>query len=241
MCGRFTLSTPAERLAELFGLDEVPSLAPRYNIAPSQGAPAVRLTAEGKRHLELLHWGLVPSWAKELSVGYRMINARAETAAEKPAFRKAMRERRCLVLADGFYEWQKRGRGRKQPWYIALKDRRPFAFAGLWERWHPPAAEGATEAAPVLQSCTLLTTQPNALVAELHDRMPVILQPGDYDAWLDPAERDPEKLKPLLRAFPAEEMVAFEVSSRVSSPVNDDPGCCAPLPTVESLLPLLDR
>jgi putative SOS response-associated peptidase YedK len=231
VCGRFSLGAASDVLAEIFDLDEAPVLAPRYNIAPSQAVAIVR-AVDGKRQLEMMHWGLIPSWDREPTVGYRMINARAESAAEKPAYRRALRERRCLVLADGFYEWQRRGSGRKRPHYITRRDRRPFAIAGLWERWRDPQR---ADAAPLL-SCTLLTTAPNELVAELHDRMPVILDGADHPLWLDPEVREADRVKPLLRALPASELCAFEVSTLVNSAAFDGPECCAPLAPQPSLL-----
>ncbi len=228
MCGRFTLTTTAEDLANCFELSQPLGLAPRYNIAPTQQVAAVRAVVEdgGERRLLLLRWGLVPSWARDLRVGNRMINARAETASQKPAFRSAFRARRCLVPADGFFEWRRRGKQR-QPHYIQMRDGRPFAFAGLWERWVDP------ETGQVVESCTLLTTTPNELVETIHDRMPVILQPGDYDRWLDPQVNDPAQLEPLLRPFPADEMTAFPVSTRVNSPRNDDPACISRMEQTE--------
>ena len=217
MCGRFTMASPGEAVAELFELPVVPELAPRWNIAPTQAVAAVRADAAGGRELVGLHWGLVPSWAKERAIGARMINARAETVAEKPAFRAALRARRCLIVADGFYEWQKAG-ARKQPWHIRMRDGRPFAFAGLWERW----AAGPDE---VLDSCTIVTTTPNGVVAPIHDRMPVILERGDYAAWLDPGQRDPARLQPLLRPHPDVAMEAWPVGLRVNNPANDDASC----------------
>lgn len=227
MCGRFTFATAPQALVELFGLDEVPDLTPRYNIAPSQGAPVVRVVLAGeqqRRELRLLRWGLVPSWAKDPAVGNRMINARSETAASKPAFRAAFKRRRCLVLADGFYEWQARGKGRgKQPHLIRLRHGGPFAFAGLWERWRE-APDGEE-----LHTCTLLTCAPNELVAPIHDRMPVILPPEAYAPWLDPELQDVAQLQQLLRPYPAGEMEAFPVSPRVNSPRVDDPDVAAPI------------
>ena len=221
MCGRFTLSTSPEELARCFQVVELPGLSPRYNIAPTQQVATVRAVVQeqgGARELRLLRWGLVPSWAEDLRVGNRMINARSETAAKKPAFRSAFRKRRCLVLADGFFEWRRRGKSR-EPHFIYMRDRRPFAIAGLWEQWADP------EDGEVTESCTLLTTGPNELVEQIHDRMPVILEPGDYDLWLDPQVSDPEQLEPLLRPYPAAEMTSHAVSSRVNSPRNDDPSC----------------
>jgi putative SOS response-associated peptidase YedK len=221
MCGRFTLITPAETIAEQFQLPEVPSLSPRYNIAPTQPVAAVRQSPEkGGPELAMLHWGLIPFWAKDPKIGARMINGRSETVAEKPAFRAAFRRRRCLVPADGFYEWQRLERG-KQPFYIRPRDDRPFAIAGLWEHWEGPG--GAVE------SCTLLTTEPNDLVRPLHNRMPVILHPQDYDLWLDPGVQEPALLQPLLRPSPPEEMLAYPISRWINKPANEGPRCIEPL------------
>jgi putative SOS response-associated peptidase YedK len=234
MCGRFTLTDPDQDLAVQFNLPEIPELKPRYNIAPTQPVAAVRVVTSAEtgpaRELALLHWGLIPFWAKDPKIGARMINARSETVAEKPAFRAAFRRRRCLVLADGFYEWKKIERG-KQPFYIRLQDGRPFAFAGLWEHWKAPKdpadTSGAGQGATV-QSCTLLTTEPNDLIRPLHNRMPVILHPGNYDLWLDPEVEQIERLRPLLGAYPPEEMEAYPVSRFVNKPGNDDPRCIEP-------------
>jgi putative SOS response-associated peptidase YedK len=219
MCGRYTLKTPVEKLAEEFSFGASPvELPPNYNVAPTQQVAAV-LEEGGERHLELLRWGLIPSWADDPGIGSRMINARSETAPEKPSFRRAFRERRCLIPADGFYEWQ-RTNGAKQPYYIRMKEERPFALAGLWESWRDGSG-------PEIRSCTILTTKPNALTAEIHDRMPVILPPGSYDAWLDPeAERD--ELYGLLAPYPEDEMEAYPVSRFVNSPQNNDPRCIEP-------------
>ncbi len=220
MCGRFTLRAPASVIAEQFSLFEVPWLKPRFNIAPTQPVPVVRMTprqAAPQRQFVFLHWGLVPSWAKDSTIGNRMINARAETAADKPAFRTALRRRRCLIVADGFYEWQAAGK-RRQPMFIHIRDDRPLAFAGLWESW-----EGADHSA--LESCTILTTAANDLVRPIHDRMPVIVAPADYAGWLDPAVQSPEPILPLLRPYPGELMEAYAVSTRVNSPAQDDQRC----------------
>ena len=224
MCGRYSITTPIEALARLFRLDgPLVNLAPRYNVAPSQTVPVIRPKpddgGEG-RALAMLRWGLVPSWAKDPAIGTRMINARAEMAAEKPAFRAAMRARRCLVPADGFYEWRKLGKA-KQPYLIRLADGGPFAFAGLWERWQGP--DGA-----LVESCAILTTTANPLCAPIHPRMPVILAPADHAAWLDIAGRDAAALGPLLRPYPAAGMVAYPLTSHVNSPRNDDPACRQP-------------
>lgn len=232
MCGRFTLTQSAETIAEAFDLADLPPLAPRYNIAPTQPAPAVRMTGS-QRQFTYLTWGLVPSWAKDPAMGARMINARAETVAEKPAFRSALKYRRCLIVADGFYEWQlpshaadstSKGKSRsaKQPFYFCLADRRPFAFAGLWEHWQSP--DGSE-----IESCTLITTAANDLMQHVHDRMPVILQPQDYDLWLDPDLQSPQALQPLLVPYPSEAMTHYPVSTQVNSPRNDSPTCVEPI------------
>jgi putative SOS response-associated peptidase YedK len=227
MCGRFTLTDPDADLAVQFNLPEIPELAPRYNIAPTQPVAAVRVAANGSgREMVLLRWGLIPFWAKDPNIGTRMINARSETVGEKPAFRAAFKRRRCLVVADGFYEWQKQN-GTKQPFYVRLRDARPFAFAGLWESWEGPDANP-------IESCTLLTTQPNDLLRVVHSRMPVILQPQDYELWLDPEVQEPQRLQPLLRPYSAEEMETYAVSRYVNSPDNDDPRCIDPLPSQQS-------
>lgn len=214
MCGRFTLATPATQLATQFQLAAVPDIVARYNIAPTQQVAAVRATEAG-RELALLRWGLVPSWAKDLSMGAKLINARSETAAEKPAFRSAMRQRRCIIPADGFYEWQAQAGG-KQPFHIRLADHGTFGLAGLWEQWKSP--EGSW-----VQSCTILTTSANSLMQPLHDRMPVILPPERYDLWLDPGLHDVAPLQELLAPFPAEALVAVPVSKAVNKVGNDGP------------------
>jgi putative SOS response-associated peptidase YedK len=218
MCGRYTLASPTERLAEEFGVDASSiELAPNYNVAPTQTVAAV-LGEGGQRRLEVLRWGLIPPWADDPGIGSRMINARSETAPGKPSFRRAFRERRCLIPADGFYEWQ-RTNGAKQPYYIHMEDGRPFAFAGLWESWSKGEGE--------IRTCTILTTGANALVGEVHDRMPVILAHDAYDVWLDPAsERD--ELTGLLAPYPEDEMEAYPVSRFVNSPSNNDPRCIEP-------------
>ena len=219
MCGRYTLKTPVEKLAEEFGFDDFSvELPPNYNVAPTQGVAAV-LEEDGRRRLEVLRWGLIPPWADDPQIGSRMINARAETAPEKPSFRRAFRERRCLIPADGFYEW-KRMNGGKQPYYIHMREGRPFAFAGLWESWKD-------DDGPEIRSCTILTTQPNALAGEIHDRMPVILPQGSYDVWLDP-EAEKDELYGLLAPYPEDEMEAYPVSRFVNSPSNNDPRCIEP-------------
>jgi putative SOS response-associated peptidase YedK len=224
MCGRFTLTQSAEVLAELFELDEVPKFVPGYNIAPTQPIPVLRATKETRRQFDYLYWGLIPSWSKDPSIGARMINARAETVTEKPSFRTAFKRRRCLILADGFYEWQKTG-SKKQPYYFQLKDHRPFGFAGLWEHWQSPEGDP-------IESCTIITTAANETMRPIHDRMPVILQPQDYDVWLDPTLQATEQLLPLLRPYSDAEMQDYPVSTKVNSPQNDSPDCIQPLEAV---------
>ena len=219
MCGRFTLKTSREIVANLLDLAEILELPPRYNIAPTQSIAAVRLDAAAARELVLLRWGLIPSWADDPSIGSRLLNARAETAATKPSFRAAFRARRCLILADGFYEWQKIPGG-KQPFYIRMQDDAPFAFAGLWEHWQH---EDKT-----IESCTILTTAANKLMRPLHDRMPVILPRDTYRHWLDPGCDDREMLMQMMRPYPAEDMLAYCVSTLVNKYQNDNAKCVAP-------------
>ncbi len=217
MCGRFTLRTSPQEVAKTFGLLDVPDYRLRYNVAPTQQVLTITLR-DGKRQGSIRCWGLVPSWADDPKIGYRLINARADTVASKPSFRSAFKRSRCLVVADGFYEWKKGVDAKtKQPFYIRLKKDRPFAFAGLAERW---SRNGET-----IESCTLITTDPNELMAEIHDRMPAILPADDYDLWLDPEFEGKEKLVSLLRPYPADEMTAYPISTLVNSPKNDVPAC----------------
>lgn len=220
MCGRFSLDTSTQRIKEHFDLDQTPELFARYNIAPSQSVPAVR-AAGSSRELVMLHWGLLPFWAKDEKSAYSMINARAETVATKPAFRSAFRQHRCLIPASGFYEWKEEGRI-KQPYHFRMRDGDVFAFAGLWEHW-----EG--EGGKVIESCSIIVTDANELLRPVHDRMPVILDSGDYATWLDPHGHDADSLVPLLKSYPAERMEAYPVSRRVSKPVYDDPECAVPI------------
>lgn len=220
MCGRFTLRlTPAE-LQQVFDLFREPDVVPRYNIAPTQSIPVIRRTNQGNE-LSMMRWGLIPSWSKDVKIGASLINARSETAAIKPAFRSAFKRRRCLIPADGFYEWRKTGTKTKQPYHIGLKHGAPFAFAGLWETWTSP--EGGK-----LDSCTILTTEANSLLKNLHDRMPVILHSGDRDAWLDP-EIPSESLTSLLTPYPSEEMRTYPVSTAVNKASHDQPDCVQPV------------
>jgi putative SOS response-associated peptidase YedK len=211
MCGRFTLTIDINTIAKTFGVAPSLEAAPRYNIAPTQ--EVVSILSNGTAHLDWLQWGLIPSWAKDASIGSKMINARAETLAEKPSFKRLLRSRRCLVPADGFYEWKKERSG-KIPMYITLKDGSPFAFAGLWDLWRDP--EGRQ-----IRTCTLITTEPNAVVAPIHDRMPVILPPEARDLWLDNAIQDEHALLPLLSPYPAEAMTARAVSRLVNNPKSE--------------------
>ena len=224
MCGRFTLRTPAHRLADAFGVRELPNLPPRYNIAPTQDAAVVRHAQEGERELAMLRWGLVPPWSAGPESAYSMINARAETVTTKPAFRAAFRHRRCLVPADGFYEWQKVNGG-KQPYLVELADGDPFAFAGLWERWEGQSGEG-------IESFTIIVTEANEVLRPIHDRMPVIVDPPEHDLWLDGGPTVAQAAENLLRPYPAERMVAHPVSRRVNNPRYDDPTCVAAPQTI---------
>ncbi len=222
MCGRFTLVAPGDAIAELFNLAGAPDISPRYNIAPTQPVAGVRISqAEKARELTYFHWGLIPRWAKDPSIGSRMINARSETAAEKPSFRAAMRYRRCLIPSDGFYEWKKVN-GQKQPMRVQIKEGGVFAIAGLWEHWQ--SHDGSE-----IESCTLLTTNPNEKLRPIHNRMPVIIHPDDFKLWLDPGVQDPADVQHLLRPYPAEDMSFYPVSTHVNSPHNEDPSCIEPL------------
>lgn len=229
MCGRMVLTRSVAEIADFFGaLMSDLELVPRYNVTPSLDIPAIRATAEGakegQRALALLRWGLVPAWAKDPSIGNRMINARSETAAEKPSFRAAMRRHRCLIPADGFYEWAKPASkgARKTPYYFKLKGGDPMAIAGLYESWTN------RETGEQVDSCTLLTTEANATVRPVHDRMPVLLDRRDFELWLDPKTQDPAVVVPLLVPAAPDRFESFAVSDHVNSPGNDDPSCIAP-------------
>ena len=219
MCGRFGISASAEELALLLEIDpgEIGEMRPHFNIAPSTKAPIVRHNTEGTKRLHWVRWGLVPSWAKERKIAHKLINARSETVNLKPAFRAAFERRRCLVLADGFYEWKREGKA-KQAYHIGLSDEAPFAMAGLWER-HSDPAEGDT-----LDTFTILTTQANALLSPIHHRMPVILAPQDHETWLS-RESHGRDVMNLLRPCPDEILATWPVSSLVNSPANQGPEC----------------
>lgn len=212
MCGRFTLALPPELIAEVIGGIEQNHLQPRYNIAPTQLVAVIRQDTRGRRYLGYLRWGLIPSWAKDASSGSRMINARAETVHEKPAFRHAFRSRRCIIPASGFYEWQTEA-GKKQPLYIRMKDDGPMIFAGLWESWRSPEGE-------IVESCTILTTTSNSLIRPIHDRMPVILDRSAWDIWLSP-DAAREQLTTHLQPFPPDLLAMYPVGTGVNSPRND--------------------
>jgi putative SOS response-associated peptidase YedK len=232
MCGRYVSATPPEQLAEEFHVDAVKAdaLPPKYNVAPTDEVYAVAISRDGLRQLGTFKWGLVPSWAKDPSIGSRMINARAETISEKPAFKRLLQKRRCILPADGFYEWQKLGdenakKPRKQPFFIRRRDGKPLALAGLWEVWKPRDEPDADW----LRSATIITGEPNELVGRIHNRMPVILPESAWDTWLDPANEDADALTKLLVPYPAEEMEAYPVNPFVNTVQNDGPHLIDPL------------
>jgi putative SOS response-associated peptidase YedK len=218
MCGRYTLKATNEQILSEFKALRIQSneLRERFNIAPSQIIPVVRQN-EQERELSDLKWGLVPSWAKDVSIGNRMINARGESLTEKPSFRNAFRSRRCLIPASGFYEWKREADKGKQPFYFYLKDKTVFGFAGLWEEWTD------TETGELLESCTIITTEANEVLAPVHDRMPVILKSENYEEWLDPKNADTDDLQRLLKPYPEEEMLSHAVNRQVNSPSFDSP------------------
>lgn len=221
MCGRYTLRTRLNELLQFYSVESQLQWEPRFNIAPSQSIAAIRNDPDGdKRELAALRWGLIPSWADDIRIGNQLINARAETIVTKPSFKQASKSRRCLVLADGFYEWKKSGKT-KQPYFIQMADERPFVFAGLWERW--------AKSQPAIESCTIITTTPNALVADIHDRMPAILSEATATLWLDRNVKDTDTLTPLLVPYPADKMVAYPVSPFVNSPQHDSADCIQPI------------
>lgn len=221
MCGRFTLTINPADLQDAFSNYNFPvRFAPRFNIAPSQ--PILAIPNDNKLAADFFVWGLIPMWAKDPTIGSRLINARGETLAEKPSFRGSYRHKRCLILADGFYEWKSVGdKKTKTPYYIHMQDRQPFAMAGLWDSWESP--DGSS-----LKTCTIITTTPNELMETIHDRMPVILHPRDYAKWLDAAPQTPENLQPLIKPFNADAMSAYPVSTLVNKPANDMPELVVP-------------
>lgn len=223
MCGRFTQFSITKTI-EALQVEAAIDIPPRYNVAPSQPVAAiVQIPESDQWQWVWLRWGLIPSWAKDQAIGYKLINARSETVAEKPSFRYAFKHRRCLIPTNGFYEWQRLegSKTKKQPYFIGLEDEDTFAFAGLWERWESKAGD-------TLETCTILTTEANDLVSPIHDRMPVILHAQDYDQWLDPNFKQTDKLQELLKPYAAA-MKAYPVSIKVNSPKNDSPECSQPI------------
>ncbi|WP_413163593.1 SOS response-associated peptidase [Capilliphycus salinus ALCB114379] len=216
MCGRFTLTCLGEQLAEIFQLSEVPEITPRYNIAPTQLVATVSINSKSeKRQLNWMRWGLIPSWAKDQKMGAKLINARVETVAEKPSFRQAIRQRRCLIVADGFYEWQKI-EDQKQPYYLHVENHQPFGFAGLWERWKSPENEE-------IISCTILTTEANNEVRSIHHRQPIIIPENNYSQWLDPQLTEPQEILPLLTSQPP--LNYYPVNAVVNNSRHDQADC----------------
>jgi putative SOS response-associated peptidase YedK len=229
MCGRFTLTSPLEALRDLFGISERLNLAASFNIAPTHKIAAVRIGDDGERHFAWLAWGLIPAWAKDATIAGRLINARGETVASKPSFRDAFRKRRCLIAADGFYEWKAAKLGApKQPYRVTLADEGPFAFAGIWERWQNPAAALSDES--VLETCAIITTAAAAPITHIHHRMPVILEADDHEAWLTAS---PEDLQSLMRPYRGG-LAAYPVSTRVNAVRNNDADLMVPV-EIESL------
>ncbi len=220
MCGRFVLTANPEVIQQQFDLDTPPKgVQARYNIAPTQ--PVGVITNDNPGEMDYFNWGLIPSWSKDPSIGSRMINARGETVHEKPSFRSAFKRRRCLIPANGFYEWSGKPK-QKKPYFVHLKNQELFAFAGLWEVWHGPEGE-------IIKSCTIITTEPNELVKPLHNRMAVIVEKEGYDLWLSPDELPAEALRPLLRGYDADKMDVYEVSKVVNNVRNDTPECIVPV------------
>ncbi|MCA9077100.1 MAG: SOS response-associated peptidase [Planctomycetaceae bacterium] len=221
MCGRYTLRARLNQLLQLYRVNSSLNWEPRYNIAPSQQVMAIRNQPDGRnREAVLLRWGLIPPWADDPRIGYKMINARAETIAEKPSFKHALKRRRCLIITDGYYEWRKEGTT-KQPYFIHMSDESLFVFAGLWEHWKKED--------PPIDSCTIITTSPNELMAPLHNRMPVILPPDSAETWLDPDIEGPELLTTLLQPYPEDTLEAYPVSTLVNSPKHESSDCVEPL------------
>ena len=224
MCGRYRLARKKEILAETFDVENEVDWSPRYNVAPGQDVVVVRQDAtQPVRMLSLIRWGLIPSWSKDAKAGYKMINARAETVADMPAFLDPFRSRRCLVPADGFYEWAKEGK-QKSPFCVSMADDSIFAFAGIWDRWRNPDKTNPNK--EWLETCSIITTSANTLLSGIHDRMPVIMKRENYDLWLDPGFKKVDDLLDLLKPpFPADALRHYRVSTRVNSVKNDDPAC----------------
>jgi putative SOS response-associated peptidase YedK len=227
MCGRYRASRRKQIIEEHFDAPGEEDWNPRYNIAPTQPVPVIRQhPKEPRRVFSLMRWGLIPSWSKDTSGAAKMINARSETAHLLPAFRDAKKSRRCLIPADGFYEWSRTGTV-KQPFCFEVRDGELFAFAGLWERWRNPAGDW-------IRSCSILTTTPNAITSQVHDRMPVILDEADYELWLDPGFTDVAALAHMLKPYDASNMRSYPVSSRINQVANDEPACALPTESVET-------
>ncbi len=223
MCGRYRLARKKEILAETFDAENEVDWSPRYNVAPGQDVPVVRQdAARPARSLSLIRWGLIPAWSKDAKAGYKMINARAETVSDLPAFRDPFRSRRCLVPADGFYEWAKQGK-QKSPFCFSMADDSVFAFAGIWDGWRDPQKRNPDK--EWIETCSIITTSANALLSGIHDRMPVIMKPDNYDFWLDPGFKKVDDLRDMLKPFPADVMRHYRVSARINSVKNDDPAC----------------
>ncbi len=222
MCGRFTLTVDPADLKDTFDAYIFPTqFSPRFNISPTQ--PVLAIPNDAKNRADFFLWGLIPSWSKDPTIGNKLINARGETIAEKPSFRGGFKYKRCLIPADGFYEWKAQsGAKTKTPYFIHMKDHKPFAFAGLWDEWQSPDGDA-------VRTCTIITTEPNDLMSALHNRMPVILHPKDYDLWLDLAPQTPDKLLHLIKPYPADNMSAYPVSTLVNKPGNDQPECVVPV------------
>ncbi|MBU5612666.1 SOS response-associated peptidase [Geomonas azotofigens] len=221
MCGRFAADVAPEVVSEIFGLSEIPTIRPRYNVAPTQEVGVVREGADGRNRLDLLHWGLIPAWAKERSIAYKMINARSETLQEKPSFRQAYKYRRCVVPVSGFYEWRHEGKA-KLPHFIRIRDGHPMLFAGLWENWKLPEGE-------VVESFTILTTSANKLLESIHERMPVILHPAECGRWLDRSITNPSGLATLFQPYPADLLEMWQVSPLVNTVKHDSYELIAPI------------
>ena len=218
MCGRFSLTASGETIAQQFDLAEVPDIPKHYNIAPTQTVATI--VVKNERQYQPMRWGLIPHWAKDPKIGNRLINARVETVTEKPSFRNLIKQKRCLVIADGYYEWQSQ-KGRKQPYYFQIGEHQPFAFAGLWDTWRSPDGE--------IMSCTLLTTDASAEVSPVHHRMPVIVPPQAYSQWLDPNLTDPEAVLPLLNSDIYQSLSSYPVSAVVNNPTKDSAECVQPV------------
>jgi len=224
MCGRYKLTASWAEIHRLYDVTNSVNLRARYNIAPTQDVLAIIYDGATKqRRGEMVRWGLVPFWAKDVKIGYHLINAKAETIAEKPSYREAFKKRRCIIPADAFYEWQETGHSLKQPYAIAMKDRSVFGFAGLWEKWTDKAS-GET-----IRSCTIITTEPNKLCAPIHNRMPAILDPADYEQWLGERATSNNALQAMLKPFPAKQMECFKIGKRIGNVKYDEPGLIEPV------------